>query len=309
MIGWDFSIFWQIGQAVLQGRSPYTVELSRYPPAAAFLFVVFALLPFMVSFAVWSGINIVLAIDGLRRMGRNWKGLVWLLYTPFIFNLMTGQIDVIFWWAAFFLEPGKPGPTYTKWKVLVVWIPALAAAFLTLKPQLAVVVLPWYLLRWMRRQRGHVLRWVGLCAVLHLLPLWVDPMIYKQWLAALSGVSEMKSGVSAGIFTFGLFGLPTWLLAGLGLVLAVWGWFQDEWVSRAAQLSAFPLTIWYDDMLLAGRGPARLMVPLSWLAFASAALVQNSVPLVAIPVGALVWELLQRRQMKKHAAGNLNGGF
>jgi len=49
--------------------------------------------------------------------------------------------------------------------------PVLAAAFLTLKPQLALVVLPWYLLRWLRTERGLLLRWAGLCALLHALPL------------------------------------------------------------------------------------------------------------------------------------------
>jgi hypothetical protein len=296
MIGWDFSVFWQIGQAVLQGQSPYTVEFSRYPPAAAFLFVIFALLPYSVSFALWSGMNIVLTLHGLRRMHLGRFGLLWLLYTPLIFNFLTGQLDVLFWWAALSLEAGETPSTWKSWKA---WVPALAGAFLTLKPQLAMVVLPWYALRWLRYQRGLVVRWVGLCAVLHLLPLWYDPMIYSQWLEALRGVSEMKSGVSAGIFAFGLLGLPTWLLAGLGLAIAVWGWFQGEEVSRPAQLSAFPLTIWYDDMLLAGRGPALLLVPLSWLAFAGAAVAQTSLPLVVIPVGTLVWELGHRRLVRR----------
>lgn len=296
MIGWDFSVFWKIGQAILEGRSPYTVEFSRYPPAASFLFVLFALLPFAVSFAVWSGVNLVLAVHGLRRMGQGWKGLAWLLYTPLIFNLMTGQLDVVFWWAALYMEPAGPGRSNGKYKQWSLWVPALAGAFMTLKPQLAAVVLPWYLLRWLRRQRGLVLRWAGLCVLLHGLPLWFDPTIYSQWVAALSGVSEMKSGVSAGIFAFGLLGLPVWLLAAVGVGLAVWGWFQEESISRAAQLSSFPLTIWYDDMLLAGRGPAWLLVPISWLAFIGAALAQNSLPLVVIPVATLVWEVVQGRR-------------
>jgi hypothetical protein len=296
MIGWDFSIFWQIGQAVLTGHSPYSVELSRYPPAAAFLFVLFALLPFALSFAVWTGITIVLAVHGLRRMGQGWKGLAWLLYTPLIFNLMSGQLDVIFWWAALYLEPIQMDRAKANWISTSIWIPALAGTFMMLKPQLAAVVLPWYLFRWVRRERGLLLRWAGLCALLYLLPLLYDPLIYHQWFTALRGVSEMKSGVSAGIFAFGLLGLPTWLLAILGLSLAVWGWFQEETISRPAQLSAFPLTIWYDDMMLAGYGPAWLLVPVSWLAFVGAALVQNSLPLVAIPMGTLVWAVIQRKR-------------
>jgi len=105
----------------------------------------------------------------------------------------------------------------------------------------------------------------------------------------------MKMGVSAGIFAFGLWNLPTWLLAGLGLAVMGWGWFQSEPLSRAAQLCGFPLTIWYDDVLLAGSGPLWLLVPLGWLAYRWAVLAQNSLPLVAIPLGALAWQVWQGR--------------
>jgi hypothetical protein len=211
--------------------------------------------------------------------------------------LLTGQVDVVFWWAALYLVQSSNGARRSPWG------PLLAAVFLTLKPQLAVVLLPWYLLRWLRSERGLLLRWAGLSAVLHAMPLLYDPQIYVRWLAALSGVSEMKMGVSAGIFAFGIWNLPIWLLAGLGVALMLWGWFQPEPTSRAAQLCGFPLTIWYDDMLLAGSGPFWLMVPLSWLAFIGAGLAQNSLPLVAIPVGALAWQLWRQRANRKLQPG------
>lgn len=290
MIGWDFSVFWEIGRAVLEGQSPYAVEFSRYPPAAAFFFVVFGLLPFVPAFALWSGANVVLYILALKRLqlGKGWW--VWLLYTPFLFNLLTGQVDVVFWWAAGFLVKEIPlsrhdGVTEGINGFLArssSWIPALAGAFLTLKPQLAVVILPWFLLRWLRSERGILLRWGGISLLMHVLPLLYDPGIYQKWLTALQGVSEMKIGVSGGIFAFGQIGLPTWLLAVVGIGLAAWGWFQKEAVSRPAQLLAFPLTIWYDNVVLVGIGPAWLMVGVSWLAFGWATLVQNSLPLVLI---------------------------
>jgi hypothetical protein len=295
-IGWDFSIFWEIGRAILEGRNPYAVEFSRYPPATAFFFALFGLLPFVVSFVVWSTLNVGLYLHGLRRARLGWKGLTWLLYTPFLFNLLTGQIDVIFWWAAFYLVKDSSSAPDTPHKTWDAWRPALAAAFLTLKPQLAAVLLPWYLVRWLRGERGLLWRWLGITALIHALPLLYDPGIYGRWLAALSGVSEMKMGVSAGVFAFGLLGLPTLLLAAVGLALAVWGLFQPEPTSRAAQLCAFPITIWYDDVLLTGIGPAWLMMPLSWVAFITAGMVQNSLPLVAISVAALGFRLFKKRQ-------------
>jgi hypothetical protein len=293
-IGWDFSIFWEIGRAILEGRNPYAVEFSRYPPATAFFFALFGLLPFVASFVVWSTFNVGLYLYGLRRARLGWKGLAWLLYTPFLFNLLTGQIDVIFWWAAFYLVKDSSSAPDAPRKTWEAWRPALAAAFLTLKPQLAAVLLPWYLVRWLRGERGLLWRWLGITALIHALPLLYDPGIYGRWLAALSGVSEMKMGVSAGVFALGLLGLPTLLLAAVGLALAVWGLFQPEPTSRAAQLCAFPITIWYDDVLLTGIGPAWLMVPLSWVAFITAGMVQNSLPLVVIPAAALGFRLLKK---------------
>jgi hypothetical protein len=302
--GWDFRIFWEVGRAVLEGRSPYSVEVSRYPPAAAFLFVIFGLLPLAPAFLTWCGVNLAVYVYGLRRMKLRWSGLGWLLYTPFLFNLMTGQLDVIFWGAALALRAPHRAGTSNESEVEKgdqpngwdIWLPVLAGAFLTLKPQLAAVILPWFLVRWLKYERGLLLRWGGVTLALHLLPLLLAGDIYQQWWLALNGVSEMKIGVSGGIFVLGGAGLPMWLLAGLGGALALWGWFQDEITCRAAQLSAFPLTIWYDDVLLTGIGPARLMVPLSWLAFVGAAVVKSSLPLLIIPVATLTWMIWKRRK-------------
>lgn len=307
MIGWDFSVFWEIGRAILEGRSPYAVEFSRYPPATAFFFVIFALVPFTPAFAAWTGMNIVLFIHRLRRMKLGLSGWLWLLYTPFLFNILTGQLDILFWWAALGLRPPRrlsapldpPGELAPSRQDQGSWIPALAAAFFTLKPQLAAVILPWYLVRWLLHERPLLLRWAVITAVLHALPLIYDPGIYGKWLAALTGVSEMKMGVSGGIFAFGSVGAPFWLLAVIGLALAAWGLFQDELTSRAAQFTAFPITIWYDDVLLAGIGPVRWMVAVSWLAFAAAYLLESSLPLVSIPVAVLVWLLYRRYGPKK----------
>lgn len=289
MIGWDYSVFWEVGRAILEGRSPYAIDYSRYPPAANLLFIIFALLPFAWSFAVWSGANVVLYVLTLRRFGLGRWWWAWLLYTPFIFNLLTGQLDVLFLWAAGFLIMADPG---RKW-------PGVAAGvFLTLKPQLAVVVLPWFLLRWLARDRKKLLAWLSGSVVLHALPLVFSINIYSEWLAALQGVSEMKMGVSGGIFAFGLLGLPGWLLAGLAVLLALWGLTQAETTSRPAQFLASPLTIWYDGILLAGLGPGWWMVGLSWLAFGVSLLLQNSLPLVAIPAGALAWQVWHSRSMQ-----------
>jgi hypothetical protein len=299
MIGWDFSVFWEIGRAVLEGRGPYSVEFSRYPPAAALFFALFGLLPFLASYAAWSGIGVVVYVAELRRRGLRRSILGWLLYTPFLFNLLTGQLDIFFFWLAGFLAPAQTDADLSTrrrtWRSL--WLPALAGALLTLKPQLAAVILPWHLLRWLRDDRRRLAGWVALSAVLHALPLLLDTGIYAQWLAALSGVGEMKMGVSSGLFVFQAWNIPLPVLVVAGLALAIWGLTRDEQTSRPAQLGAFPLTIWYDDVLLAGNGPALWLVPLSWAAFIGSYLVQNSLPLALIPAGTLVFRWIERRKV------------
>lgn len=276
MIGWDFLVFWQIGQAVLNGLNPYLVEYSRYPPATALVFSVFAVLPYLAAFAVWTGLSLVLYLDTLRRLklGRWWAA--WIFFTPAVFIFLTGQIDLAFVWLALWLPHGG-------------WRSVTAGALLTLKPQLAAVVLPWFLLRWLLRDRRLLVSWVGAAAILHALPLIYDPGIYGKWFSALSGVSEMKVPLSSGIFSLTSLDVPVLVLAGLGLGLVLWGLSRAEPTSRAASLLSFPLTIWYDDALLVGAAPAWFLVPYSWAAFILAYLLSSNLPLATIPLAVLVW--------------------
>jgi hypothetical protein len=282
MIGADFYTFWQIGQAILHGANPYAIPSSVYPPAASMLFAIFGLLPFLPSYAIWSGANVILFLIALRR--KKYKGMLWIwfLFAPFLFNLFTGQLDVFFFFLAALLPLGG-------------WPGLTAAVVLTLKPQVALVVLPWYLIRWLKRSPRLLLSWGAASLALNLLPIAFDPTIYQKWISALQGVSEMKTGVSSGLFSLTAFGFPIWLAALIAVPIAVWGLFQEEAVCRAAQLLAFPITIWYDDVLLAGSIPARWLVPYCLVAFLAAGLIQNALPLATIPLAALLYLLYQRK--------------
>ncbi len=288
MVGWDFSVFWQIGQAILQGHNPYSVGYSVYPPATTFLFAPFGVLPFLPSFAIWTGINVILYLVTLRRAGLKRSIWAWFAFTPLLFNLLSGQLDVFFFFLAAFLPFGG-------------WPAVAAGVLLTLKPQLALVVLPWFLVRWVKNNPRLLLVWGATSLALHLLPLLFDPDIYQKWLTSLQGVSEMKMGVSSGVFSLTAFGVPVWLAALVAIPVAVWGLFQDEATSRAAQLLAFPITIWYDDVLLAGSLPARWLVPYSVVVFAAAYFLQNNLPLATIPIVALAFRLYAKRQTSTSA--------
>ncbi len=283
MIGFDFHVFWETGQAVLSGGNPYAVAGAQYPPVTSLVFALFALLPFLPSFAVWTGNNIVFCLATFRQMNLRRPAWAWLLFTPIVFNLMAGENDLPFMWLAVLLPLGE-------WKAVA------AAVFITMKPQLALVVLPWFLLRWLKSDRRLVLWWLAGTLVFQLLPLLYSPSIFQDWLAAIQGGTASRSVFSSGIFSLVTYGVPAWLAGILAAAIAVWGLFQDEMTSRTAQLVAMPVTIWYDDALLTGSVPAYLLIPYSLVAFVASYLLTSALPLATIPLAVLAYRLVMRRQ-------------
>ena len=285
MIGYDFSLFWQIGQTVLMGGNPYSIAVSWYPPITSLVFAVFGLLPFVPSYAIWTGMNIVLCLSSFRRLSLKRPVWSWLFFGPIVFNILTGQVDLFFMWLAVFLPEGG-------------WKAVSAAVLITMKPQIALIVLPWFLVRWLKSNRRLIIWWIAATLVFQLLPLLYSPTIYQGWIAALQSVSGMKSIVSSGIFSLTAFGFPIWLAAVFAIPIAIWGLFQDEMTSRAAQLLACPVTVWYEDVFLAGSLPANLLIPFSLLAFLASYLLTNTLPISMIPLAVLIYRLVEQRRKR-----------
>jgi hypothetical protein len=290
MIGYDFSLFWNIGQAVLNGANPYSIAISWYPPITSLVFAVFGLLPFIPAYAIWTGINIVLGLASFRRLAFKSLPWAWLFYAPAVFILLSGQVDIIFLWLAGLLPKGG-------WKAVV------AAVAITMKPQIALIILPWYLVRWLKADRKLILWWLLATLILQLLPILFRPTIFQDWVASLQGAYGWKMILSSGVFSLTSIGLPFWLVTAIALPIAIWGLFQDETTSRAAQLLACPVTFWYEDIFLAGSVPAILLIPFSLLAFLAAYLLQNNLPLVSILFVVLAYRLVTQRQKRVALAG------
>jgi hypothetical protein len=89
-----------------------------------------------------------------------------------LFYFMTGQIDIFFLWLA------RRIPT-RGWKAV------LLGALLTLKPLIAFIVLPWFLLQWVIHDRKTLLQWMLVTTALQLSPPLVDLFIYQKWLASI----------------------------------------------------------------------------------------------------------------------------
>jgi len=284
-MGYDFSIFWQLGRGILDGQNPYSLVEPHYPPAAILMFTIFAILPYLPSFAVWTGVNFVLYLNCLKRLQLGRWGFAWLLFVPTVFNFISGQLDIFYFWLALFLQKGG-------------WKAALAGALLTTKPQIAFIALPWFLVRWLLKDRRTLLRWAGLTLALHLLPLLYRTDIYAQWAGIINGEVDWRIYLTPGVFTLSNFNVPSPLMAALAAAIAIWGLFQERLTGWISFTLALPIGQWYDETLLVGSAPWWLAVPVSWAAFGLSAVVHNAVPMALIPVILLGWNLYRNRATK-----------
>lgn len=274
MLGKDFFVYWQIGRAVWSGLNPYAVPESLYPPAMLAVFAVMALPPFTVAFATWTGINVAVFTHSLARLVTDKRRLLWFAFPPVLFVLLTGQLDLLVLWASTFLARGG-------------YAAAMATAFITLKPQAAFIVLPWYLLRWWKTDRGTLGKAVALSAAVHLAPLIAGPSLYSDWISSVRSQSAWRLEASPGLFALTGFGVPWVPIAIVALAAAIWSLTRNRQTSWAAQLCALPSGLWYEGVFLSGVVPAALILPVAWLAFLAAAAWKVSWPLAVVPIVAL----------------------
>jgi hypothetical protein len=285
MLGFDFYNFWNTGRAVLFGSGPYSVGDSFYPPAMAYLFTLLALLPFNLCFGLYTGVNLILFRKTVLRFQKGWQGIAWLAFAPVTFILLTGQIDLLFLWLAGFL-------TSRGWKAV------LAAVLVTLKPQVAFIVLPWFLLQWILHERPRFLWWAAGTVTLHALPLLIDPLIYQKWLASAGGESNWRLPASPGVFSLTNLNVPLFVIAILAIAIIILGLVKQRraMFSRTAQVLALPAGMWYENVFLIGSTPWWLLVPVSWGLFVVANQVHNNYPFVLIPLLSFVWQVFHKSE-------------
>jgi hypothetical protein len=212
-----------------------------------------------------------------KKMGLEKPGF-WFLYTPVIFIIMTGQIDIIFFWIAAFLLDTK------RWKNI------LGAVLLTLKPQVAFILLPWVLFRWLKKEPRSLLYWLCGSLLLHLAPLIFDVNIYQKWIYSISNYRESRMLISPGIFSLSNLHVPLWIMVLLSVPVIIYGLLKDKETSKAAQILALPMGIWYEDIFLSGSIPAKILIPVSWAVFILAYLVKSSLPFMLIPLLVFLWK-------------------
>jgi hypothetical protein len=271
MQGYDFGVLWQAGRAVWLGQDPYQVTGFFYPLPVAYFFALLALLPRQVAFWVWLAINLVLLGWTLRR-----RMVAWTLYFPLLHQFSSGQVDLVLWVLGSRLSTG--------------WQSALAAAVITLKPQVAFIMLPWTLGRWLREDRRTLMMWVGMVAIVWgcLLPL--DPTWTLRWRAAVPPLGALSRGNTPGLWSLERLLPGVWpVLLVLSVGVFLWGLFQERKVSWAAAALANPSGLFYTLVVLMEAAPPWLLVPLSWVAVGLTIWWQMYLPWLIIPLGVLVY--------------------
>lgn len=276
MNGWDFAVIWAGGQAVLHGQDPYSVEFFYYPLPLAYALAILAVLPQEAAFWLWLAANLGLLLFFFRR--RFWQ---WLLFVPILHQFSSGQLELV-WWS---LERCMVGS----------WRSALLGAVITLKPQTALLLLPWHLLQWLRYDRVTLARWAGLCLL-----LWGFPMLWRpgwilDWLRSAPHHPLLSASNTPGMFSLMKIVPSIWpLLAIAALIIFSWGQFRSKEVARATAVLTSPVGLFYSTLALLDCAPARVLIPISLLAAALSLLVENFVPFMALPVAVLLWHWLKK---------------
>jgi hypothetical protein len=271
-VGFDFLVFWGIARAILQGNSPYSIPGSFYPPATSYLFTPLALVPPEISFIAMT----LLSCAAFATVIKKPADLVWLLFWPVGQVLYSGQTSLLF------------VPLIALIASQDRRVSAIGAALLTLKPQIAIIILPWYVVRWVIDDRRRLAYFISASCAVHLWPLLIRPGIFIEWFNTMGlGISH-KAIISSGIWLFKGY-LPTLVLVVLSLALSTFILLKDRQQSQAALALASPVTGLQDTVMLIKTAPAWLMVPVSLIALAWSRIAVSTLPGVLIAAAAFIY--------------------
>jgi hypothetical protein len=166
---------------------------------------------------------------------------------------------------------------------------------ITLKPQAAMIYLPWHMIQWWRSDKRTLGLWVIFTG-----SLWGFPMLWRpdwlfRWLEATPGVNVASASNSPGLYSLLSVFPSAWLVIVLvGLVLFLWGQTQTREIARACAMLGSPLGLFYSTMPLLDCAPARWMVPASLVAAGISLWLKNFIPFACLPILVLLWQIKQQ---------------
>jgi len=273
---YDFLIFYNSGKAILGGISPYTIFDYNSPIFLALFFAPFSLLPVGVSYSFFIIANLLIAWKFLK------KRIIWaFLFFPFLFALFVGQIDFLL---AGLILIGSP------------WTIALALV----KPQLAFVVIPWFIMSFTKKDWWKAIistsAFIGVSFIIQ--PKWLMEWFTTQ--PTFEFFSSHASNVYWLLPQTNLSFRSNLIIIG-ALIILPFGFFlknrRDSWT--ILHLFA-PLTnIYSPAVLLEWIGPVEVM--LSWFAvLLVGGNIHTGIPFFMIGISILIRGLIRHRKSKEN---------
>jgi hypothetical protein len=172
------------------------------------------------------------------------------------------------------------------------WRTPIFAALITLKPQAAIILLPWHILGWLRFDRKTALRFLLATGIIWGLPLIWSPEWPIEWWNSLPSNFMLSAGNSPGVFSLTkLFPAVFPLAMVVAVSVFVWGQFQSKEIGRATAVLASPFGLFYSTIALIGCAPARLMTPASLVVVALTIISQSFIPFIILPLIVIAYNL------------------
>ncbi|KKL18859.1 hypothetical protein LCGC14_2471300, partial [marine sediment metagenome] len=167
------------------------------------------------------------------------------------------------------------------------WKAGYAAAFITLKPISAIIILPWFIIQWLREQPKTVLYFVLASLCIHLAPLLIEPRILFEWISVImnSGTDHYLGGIGVWL----LDGIhPLFLLLSSLVLIALALISKRAAVSRALLALANPFAMFYHAVYLINERSSVRSILMANLGFVLAAITKSLAPLILIPTAFLM---------------------
>jgi hypothetical protein len=249
----DFEIFYSAARCVLSLQSPYTCGFF-YPLPSIILFLPFAVLPLNLAKISWFAISLIALVYTLKR-----RTIWFVLFISVLQAFFYGQVDLI-------LLPALASQS------------GLGMAMLVLKPQLAVLWLPfwfWYATKEQRRifLITSAIIWLGSLA------------IYPRWLIDfMSATRPVRQAAYASPSLWG--GSTSWVF----VVLVGAGLLALSRYKYAATMVVNPAINTYDLTMLVLKAPWWI-VPISWFIFIFSQRSGNAWSYVVLSLLAVVYHI------------------
>lgn len=272
----DIDIFLAAAQAILRGIDPYSLPNLEvfYPLPFYMLFIPLALLPLELVHVVWTLLQAIIFVAVLRK-----RAVFTALAMPVLLTFLLGQVDMVMMALFVLLRSGVAS--------------GIALAFMALKPQLVLLLVPWMLWQWWKNDRRQLWWFIAVFGLIVMASFIAQP----DWLMRFFARSGERTRAALSSSLWGLLAfLPSsiWLpvTAVLVAIVVIWAWRKNDFdIVAAVGLLTSPFIFSYNLLpLIVLIRQRRFLIGftlLSWLAFVIGAWLSNDRASALLTLGTL----------------------